>query len=421
MKFRFIHAADLHLDSPFKGISAEHPTVAEILQNATFNAYEKLIQLCLEREVDALLVAGDVFDSADRSLKAQVQFIKGLKRLKDANIRAFICHGNHDPLDGWGAGVEMPSNVHQFGPSAEAVPLDSEVTSGPLVCGISYRTREMRKSLLSGFPSYDPERFTIGLLHANVGGSAEHDAYAPCSVDDLVAIGYDYWALGHVHTGDILREISPRVVYPGNTQGRHPNERGARGVYVVEVDERGDMSSEFVAVDAVRWDRLDVPIDGIEDANALFSHVDKEVERLLNEAAGCHLVYRVQLIGRGPMHQEMAQPGAIRELEEQLNSVGLDHRPFTLCGEVLDHTSSSLNRDALSRGQDFVGEFLALTKKVSGHESLFAKLRQELSPLYENPRFRRYSDDCRPLTKEDLPDVEDLALDLLVNDDEGNR
>jgi hypothetical protein len=178
------------------------------------------------------------------------------------------------------------------------------------------------------------------------------------------------------------------------------------------------MSSEFVAVDAVRWERLDVSIDGIEDKNALFSYVENEVEGLLNEAAGRHLVYRVHLIGRGPMHKQMAQPEEIEDLEEELNNKGLDNSPFTLCGQVLAHTSSSLNRDALSRGQDFIGEFLALTEKVSEDETLFAKLRQELSPLYKNPRFREYSDDCSRLTKEDLRDIEGLALDLLVNDEE---
>ena len=280
MTFRFVHAADLHLDSPFKGIRETDPHVADVLRRATFDAYARLIQLCLDRRVDALLVAGDVFDGADRSLAAQVQFVQGLGRLQDAGIRAFICHGNHDPLDGWGARIPMPSNVHQFGERAEAIAVDPQSPSGPVVCGISYPTREVRSSLLPGFPTREPGRFTIGLLHANVDASPGHEAYAPCTLADLTATGYDYWALGHVHTRTIVRDQAPMVVYPGNTQGRHPNERGPRGVYVVDVDEQGAASPAFVAVDTVRWEQLDVQIDGLHDDSALFSGLEDAFARL---------------------------------------------------------------------------------------------------------------------------------------------
>ena len=171
MTFRFVHAADLHLDSPFTGIRETAPQVADILRRATFEAYDRLITLCIGRHVDALLVAGDIFDGADRSLAAQIQFVRGLERLNDAGIRAFICHGNHDPLDGWGARLAMPSNVHQFGERAEAVPVDPQFSSGPVVCGISYPTREIRTSLLSEFPNREPGRVTIFSLREGPGNA----------------------------------------------------------------------------------------------------------------------------------------------------------------------------------------------------------------------------------------------------------
>ena len=422
--FRFIHSADLHLDSPFKRVSKvseANQVVAGILQNATFAAYENLIQLCIDREVNALLVAGDVFDGADRSLKAQVRFVKGLERLRDAGIRAFVCHGNHDPLDGWGAGLRMPPNVHQFRDSAEAVLLDPKVPSGPVVCGISYPIQEMRSSLLPGFPARKRGQFTIGLLHANVGADAEHGAYAPCSVEDLVATNYDYWALGHVHTREILREKAPRIAYSGNTQGRHPNEAGPRGVYVVDVDERGEMKTEFVAVDDVRWERVDVQIDGIEDENELFSRIDSLVDDLMNQGDDRHLVYRIHLLGRGLMYQAMTRPGASQALREQLHEAGLSRRPFALCGGILNQTGSGLDRDALRQGQDFIGDFLTLTEKVSRDESLLAELQRELEPLYGKQGVRKYRKDLSPPTTDDLRallgEVEDIALDLLVDDE----
>ena len=138
MAFRFVHAADLHLDSPFTGIRETAPQVADVLRRATFDAYDRLIQLCIDRRAGALLVAGDIFDSADRSLTAQIRFVRGLERLRDAGIGAFICHGNHDPLDGWGAHLALPSNAHQFGETAEALPVDPTSPTGPLVCGVSY-------------------------------------------------------------------------------------------------------------------------------------------------------------------------------------------------------------------------------------------------------------------------------------------
>ena len=422
VSFRFVHAADFHLDSPFTGIRETQPLVAETLRRATFDAYEHLIQLCIDRGAAALLVAGDVFDGADRSLAAQIQFVRGLERLNDAGIRAFICHGNHDPLDGWGARLAMPSNVHQFGDSAEAVPVDPQSPGGPVVCGISYPRREIRDSLLPGFPAREPGRFTIGLLHANVGASTGHEAYAPCSLEDLAATGYDYWALGHVHTRAILRDQSPIVVYPGNTQGRHPNERGPRGVYVVDVDEHGAMSLEFVAVDAVRWEQLDVQIADIEDDGALFSRLETEVEHLLNRADDRHLVYRIRLRGRGPVHESIARAGNIDGLSTQLNEVWANRVPFAFCGGVLDETRSELDRAALREGKDFIGDFLALADQVSLDEKLVADLHQALASLYDNARARRYLGDGLPSTDDVralVATAEDIALELLVDDEVG--
>ena len=138
-RIRFVHAADLHLDSPFVGIRAAAPdNVASALHDATFAAYENIIELCIEEEVDALLVAGDVYDSADRSLRAQLKFVDGLKRLDEAGIRSFVCHGNHDPLDGWEARLDYPPSCTRFGPDFEAVPVFENDPSRAVVHGISY-------------------------------------------------------------------------------------------------------------------------------------------------------------------------------------------------------------------------------------------------------------------------------------------
>jgi len=260
------------------------------------------------------------------------------------------------------------------------------------------------------------------MLHANVGSSTGHEAYAPCTVEELAATGYDYWALGHVHTRAILRDEAPLVVYPGNTQGRHPNERGPRGVYLVEVDDHGAMSPEFVATDSVRWEQVDLQIDGIEDDGALFGRLETLVDGLVTLADDRHLVYRVRLEGRGLVHESLARADNIDGLVDQLNQVWGNRQPFAFCGGILDETRSRLDRAALAESKDFIGDFLALTDVASADEALVAELRQELAPLYDNTRVRRFLGNSLPGADEvrDLmAAAEDVALGLLIDDAEG--
>ncbi|MFQ5381206.1 MAG: exonuclease SbcCD subunit D [Dehalococcoidia bacterium] len=420
--FRFVHAADLHLDSPFSGLLDVAPHVASILQKATFDAYDTIVDLCIERAVDALLVAGDIFDSADRSLKAQLHFVAGLERLNEAGIRAFICHGNHDPLDGWEAAIPFPSNAHRFRSEVECVPLDPDDASSPVVCGVSYPTREVRQSLVPLFPERAAGRLTIGLLHANVGSGTGHDPYAPCSPGDLEATGYDYWALGHVHSRQVIRERSPAVVYSGNTQGRNPNETGARGVYLVELAGDGGVELEFVPVDAVRWERIVVSIDEIEDDGALLDAAERATEKALAAAEGRTLVYRLQIGGRGSLHDSLARAGYLEDLRANLNDLWTGRRPMAFCGRIDDLTRSAIDREELLRGQDFIGDLLRLVDEAGEDERMVLDLRESLRPLFEHTRARRYLRDEMPSPEgvRDLLDAaEELALDGLLDGDRG--
>ena len=259
--FRFVHAADLHLDSPFTGLKSSVPEhVATSLRQATFNAYDNIVELCVSEHVDALLIAGDVYDGADRSLRAQRRFIDGLDRLHQAGIRSFVCHGNHDPLDGWEARLAYPPSCHRFGSEFQAVPVFEDDPGAAVVHGVSYPTRNVRRNLVRRLGQVDSRSFNIGLLHANVDNDSNHRAYAPCSLSDLVETGVDYWALGHVHTRRVLNPQRPTVVYPGNPQGRHLNETGPRGVYLVTVDDSGRTDLDFRPVDTVRWERMTLDI-----------------------------------------------------------------------------------------------------------------------------------------------------------------
>ena len=198
---RFVHAADLHIDSPFSGIGDVDVRVANRLREATYDAFQNLVELCLESHADFLVIAGDVYDGADRSVRAQLRFRDGLSRLAEKGIQTFVVHGNHDPLDGWPSSLAWPDGVHIFGvdPEWKNIEKNGEVVAA--VQGMSYPTRKVTDNLALKFcPPQSGSIFTIGLLHANVGANSAHPNYAPCTVEDLSTSGIDYWALGHVHT-----------------------------------------------------------------------------------------------------------------------------------------------------------------------------------------------------------------------------
>jgi len=372
--------------------------VRAALRDATFAAYENIIDLCIRERVDALLVAGDIYDGLDRSLRAQLRFGEGLKRLSAAGIRSFLCHGNHDPLDGWEAGLDLPPGCHRFGPEVGRVPFDPQDPNRGYVYGISYPTQHVRESLVPGFGRVE-DAFSIGLLHANVGGDPNHPAYSPCSADDLAATGIGYWALGHVHTRKVLRESGPTIVYPGNPQGRHPNETGARGVYLVTVDERGRPELEFRAVDVVRWHKAELSIEGLRDDQALLDALDTLVAGELRAADGRHIVCRIELTGRGELHQSLQRPGYLTDLVEQVNAAGSGQSPFAWCERIVDSTAPLFDREAAVAAGDFLSELLAIADTALSDPEMVAAISEDLRGLYHHDRAKRY-------IKGDLPEGE---------------
>lgn len=415
MTIRFVHAADLHLDSPFLGLASAAPErVSKTLRDATFQAYDAIIDLCIAEKVDALLVAGDIYDGADRSLRAQRKFVAGLARLEEAGIRSFICHGNHDPLSGWEAGLSLPDGCHRFDADVTSVPFDPADPSRGMVYGMSYPRQTVRENIARRFKRDQAGGIAIGLLHCNAGGNTAHEAYAPCSIDDLVGSGMDYWALGHVHTRQELRAQAPAIIYPGNPQGRHPNETGARGAYLVTIDDAARVTAEFRALDVVRWARVTVSIEGCDDVEDLMANMERAVSAALEEADGRHLVYRLSLTGSGDLHRELQRAGELDELTAQRNeALGW---PFAWCARIEDATRPAFDREEALEAGDFLSEVLKVVDAADRDSPEQAELADELAAFYAHVRVKDFLKDGIPRGDDIevlLNDAESLCAELL--------
>ncbi|MNI01929.1 putative metallophosphoesterase YhaO [compost metagenome] len=318
-QLRFIHAADLHLDSPFKGMTGIPERLRDRLRDSTFRALYELLQLAISERVDFMVISGDVYDLADRSLRAQIRFQRTLEQLAQLDIPVYVIHGNHDPEDGRAAKLTWPSTVHFF--STEHVQTVAVEKPGRGVIaqihGISYPTAAVTDNLALLFRRGELNVYQIGLLHTNVDGDAAHDNYAPCTKHDLLRAGMDYWALGHVHTRKVLNS-EPFIVYPGNIQGRSIRETGPRGCYVVEVQKDGGTELTFHALDRVRWYSTIVSLTGLHTEQELRNKLDQEREFIRRDANGRDAIVRFALEGRGPLHGLLRKGNALAELVTEL-------------------------------------------------------------------------------------------------------
>ena len=435
-KISFIHASDLHIDSPFTGIGARSETVAEALRSATFDAFDALVQFCIDKEVQFLLVSGDIYDGADRSLRAQLKFLDGMKRLADHNISSFIAHGNHDSIDGWSSTIKWPDKVHIFkADPIETKPIETKpgetdpietktikINGEPVaaISGISYGSRNERRNLAKKFKAADPDLFQIGVLHCNCGGNTNHENYAPCRLEDLTKTGFDYWALGHVHEKKILNK-NPYVVYSGNTQGLNIRETGERGCYHVVVDENRHVDIEFCPLDAVRWFTARIDITDIDSIDGLDIKIVKSIDRLREQGKGRPVICRIFLTGRGLLYKDLRQKSAVPDLLERIRETGLTEDPFVWVQNFEVNCWPETDLEKRRDLNDLLGQVLRISKNIgdAGNDSQALKdaLMPALCGLYENHRIAKFLD---PPSGDDLKkilqDAELLCVDLLETD-----
>ena len=252
---KFIHTADIHLDSPLSGLAAYKDAPADLLRTVTRDAFTRLIHLAIEETVDFMVIAGDLYDGTWKDYNTGHFFCREMWRLNKVNIPVYLLYGNHDAESEMTKKLTLPANVHTFeSRKAHTFRIDALKVA---LHGRSYKEAATLDNLAASYPVPVLGWLNIGVLHTALGGYAAHANYAPCTLAELTAKSYQYWALGHVHEHAILQK-DPWVVFPGNLQGRHIRETGTRGAMLVTADETGIQSVERVLVDALRWHKAEV-------------------------------------------------------------------------------------------------------------------------------------------------------------------
>ena len=294
MPFRFVHTADVHLDSPLQSLALRDPEIADLIGNATRQAFERTVDLCLEERVDSLLIAGDLYDGELRSMKTAVYFGAQMRRLTDAGIRVFIIRGNHDAESVITKHLSLPDGVHVFTGRAEAVIIEGQDVG---VHGISFARPKAPESLLPKFKAPVSGCVNIGLLHTSLGGATGHDTYAPCSLADLTGYGFDYWGLGHVHKREVHSESPCTVVMPGIPQGRDISEAGPKSVTLVTVPDNGAIIVEERFTSIAQFERVPIDVTGLADWSDVLSVFETALGETRDATVSEHLVARLDIFG----------------------------------------------------------------------------------------------------------------------------
>ncbi len=300
---KFLHTADIHLDSPLVGLARYEGAPVDELRGATRRALANMVRLAVDETVDFVLIAGDLYDGDWRDYNTGLFFAAQMGELNRHGIRVFLVAGNHDAANRMSRDLKLPENVHRFTSRAPETVTVPELALA--VHGQSYRTAELHDNLATGFPAPRPGCFNIGLLHTAVSGRPGHDPYAPCTLEELLARGYDYWALGHVHSREELH-ATPWVVMPGNIQGRQIREAGAKGCTLVTVASGEVEKVEHRELDVVRWAHLTVPVTGAATPEEALELAVTAAEGALAAAGDRLLAARFEFQGRSAVHSRFA-------------------------------------------------------------------------------------------------------------------
>lgn len=296
---KFLHAADIHLDSPMAGLQARQGLPADLLRHCTRRAFAAMVDLAIAEDVAFVVIAGDLYDGDWKDFNTGLFVAEQMRRL---GRPCFVLRGNHDAHSVITKDLRLPSNVREF--SVHGCQTHRLDDLGVALHGHSFPKRAVPEDLSERYTAPVPAFLNIGVLHTSANDtSGEHETYAPCNPARLALKDYDYWALGHIHQRRVLHE-RPWIVFPGNLQGRHAKETGPKGCTLVTVQDRSIVAVEHRTVDVLRWAALEVDTTGL-DVLELDRRLEAAVQAALAEADGRPLLARLQLGGQTALHARL--------------------------------------------------------------------------------------------------------------------
>lgn len=375
---RFIHAADIHLDSPLTGLSAYADAPVEMLRTATRDAFTNLVAEAIEQQVDFMVIAGDLYDGTWKDHNTGIYFCREMGRLKKAGIPVYVLFGNHDAESEMTKKLVLPDNVSTFESRKPTTFCLGHLKVA--LHGRSFKEPATVENLAAGYPAPVPGMLNIGVLHTALEGNAAHASYAPCSVDELHAKGYDYWALGHVHEYQEWQGAS-RIVFPGNLQGRHIRETGARGAVLVTADESGIQQVERLFVDVLRWRSLKVDASACGSLQEVVRAIGKELLEIVEASqSAIPTAVRVTVIGKTAAHGDLfgLEAHLRSEVLAQAAAIGTDR---VWIEKVKVATSSADDGEVIRARADALSDLQSLLEAAETDADFLKALSEDLRGL----------------------------------------
>ena len=377
MNIKVVHAADLHIDSPLRGLARYEGAPVEQIRGATRRALENLVELCRQEQAALLLIAGDVFDGDWRDYSTGLFFAAQLARLREGGVRVVMLRGNHDAKSQISKELRLPDNVRELSTRRPESVIFEDI--GVAVHGQGFAAREVPEDLTARYPAPLASLFNIGLLHTSLNGRPGHEPYAPTTVDALRGKGYDYWALGHVHAREVVCE-DPLVVFPGNLQGRHAREVGPKGATLIAIESGRIAELRHEALDVVRWAVIAIDAGAAADGHDVVQLVRERLTQQSAEAGGRLLAARVLLAGQSRAHAQLARDPE-RWLAE-IRNCALDVSGGGVWLEKVElQTRSMLDLAQLAGGDDAIGQLARSLQTLAADDSGLGELAAVLAEL----------------------------------------